>query len=196
MRLDGPPAAPAVRHDWPVSELPLGAAPTRTRRTPAGLSALVLLAVALAASSATCAYAGPTGSHASRPAEASAPPSESTGRVDSRVLAPAVLAILGLAAATRRRTRVIPIALGVVLGSFAFETAVHSVHHLSDDRGAEACAAYASSQHVTGDVAESTDIDRAPTAGRSSHPENTQEIHLLRVSRPDAGRAPPSAPPL
>jgi hypothetical protein len=44
--------------------------------------------------------------------------------------------------------------LVLVLGTFTFGTAIHSVHHLSDPQKAVECLVFSASQHVTGTLAE------------------------------------------
>jgi hypothetical protein len=45
-----------------------------------------------------------------------------------------------------------PLTVGIVLllGTFAFETGVHSVHHLADERDASKCVVASAASHVTG----------------------------------------------
>jgi hypothetical protein len=109
-------------------------------------------------------------------------------------LAPAaVLAIaLGLALTARRRALVT--ALALVLVVLAVETGVHSVHHLTDQRGAADCVVAMASANVHGTAASPPAVYApwipgpvgavvAPAAERPG----------ARPLRPDEGRAPPAA---
>jgi hypothetical protein len=122
--------------------------------------------------------------------------SPAPGRPDWPDLLLLVPAGLALAAITRPSIRTIRLTLAFIVGAFAFETAVHSVHHLGDPDGAEACTAYASSQRVTGDVAQDTPVVAPLEADWRSPAESAPDIAPPRFSRPDEGRAPPAAPQL
>jgi hypothetical protein len=135
--------------------------------------------------------------HLSEPAPGwSSPSPEHPGWRDPLLLVPAGLALAGMAAIRRPSARAIRLTLAVLVGSFALEAAVHSVHHFGDPEGAEACTAYASSQRVTGDVAHETDASTPPTPQWRSPTESAPEIAPPRFTRPDEGRAPPAAPQL
>lgn len=106
-------------------------------------------------------------------------------------LGAALVTLLALGA--RRPRPALVLALMLVLAVFAFESGVHSVHHLADRDGGQHCAVAAASQHVTG-----TEVDAVLTAA------TLPEGHLLAVSGatierarfagPDQGRAPPVVP--
>jgi hypothetical protein len=105
------------------------------------------------------------------------------------VLSVAALALVG----ARRPRRALAVALILVVAVFAFESGVHSVHHLGDrDRG-EHCAIAAASQHVAG-----TEVD--VVFGADALPVTPQLaatnalFERVRLIGPDQGRAPPVSP--
>ena len=84
-------------------------------------------------------------------------------------------------------------ALALVLGVFAFENALHSVHHGFDPAGAMGCAIAAASAHLTATTVDSvTAADHVALAAedRVLKPELTGPH--CRVRCPDQGRAPPA----
>jgi len=102
------------------------------------------------------------------------------------------LAALGLARATGRRRKATALFLALVLGFFALETAVHSVHHLSEHQNVAQCQVLSASQHVVGALAETSEIS-APTLAAEPPPSvGTESILPACFFRPDRGRAPPS----
>ena len=106
-----------------------------------------------------------------------------------------VIALLaGLAAlGDRRPRRALGLALILLLAVFAFESGVHSVHHLADPARGEHCAVATASQHVSGTevaaviVAES--LPQAPHEVAFAAP--TARAQLIG---PEQGRAPPALP--
>jgi hypothetical protein len=96
-------------------------------------------------------------------------------------------------AARRRRRVVVALALALLLGVFAFENALHSVHHGLDPAGAKGCAIAATSAHLTATTVDSvTAADHVSLAAedRVFEPELTG-LHC-RVRCPDQGRALPA----
>jgi hypothetical protein len=106
-----------------------------------------------------------------------------------------VIALLaGLAAlGARRPRRALGLALILLLAVFAFESGVHSVHHLADPARGERCAVAAASQHVSG-----TEVTAVIVA--ESLPQAPHEVALaapttrLQLIGPEQGRAPPVLP--
>ena len=105
------------------------------------------------------------------------------------VLSVAVLALIGV----RRPRPALAVALILLVAVFAFESGVHSVHHLGDrDRG-EHCALAAASQHLAGAevdvvmVVETLPLTRLLAATDAL----TERVRLIG---PDQGRAPPVSP--
>ena len=105
---------------------------------------------------------------------------------------PAVAA-LGLLAARRRPRRVLALSLCLVLGVFAFENALHSVHHGFDPKQQEECAVAAVSAQLSGVQVDGVALVSAapPVLG----PANSLRPVFApsRFLSPDQGRAPPSA---
>jgi hypothetical protein len=105
---------------------------------------------------------------------------------------PAVLA-LGAATIWRRPRRVVVVVLVLVLCVFAFENALHSVHHGLDPKQQEACTIAAAAAQLA-----AVPVDGiAPAslllfaAAQAAEPAPT--FSLIRFLSPDQGRAPPSA---
>jgi hypothetical protein len=106
-------------------------------------------------------------------------------------LIPILAMALGLALTGRRRA--LAIALVLVLGVLAFETSVHSVHHLADGQTAARCAIASTSAHVPGAAQPGTpDSMQGPTRIGAA-PVLDVDRPGGRVVRPDEGRAPPAA---
>ena len=101
----------------------------------------------------------------------------------------ASLAALG----ARRPRRALGLALILLLAVFAFESGVHSVHHLADPARGERCAVAAASQHVSG-----TEVTAVMIA--ESLPQSPHELMLtaptahVQLIGPEQGRAPPALP--
>lgn len=102
------------------------------------------------------------------------------------------LALLAVAAWRRPRAAVV-IALVLLLGVFAFENALHSVHHGFDPKQQEECAVAAvSAQLAAVEVTDAGPVAIALTlAGRAEAA--PPPLALARFQSPDQGRAPPSA---
>jgi hypothetical protein len=105
------------------------------------------------------------------------------------MLTVAVLALIG----ARRPRPALAVALILVVAVFAFESGVHSVHHLGDrDRG-EHCALAAVSQHLAGaEVDVVILVENLPLTRQLAVTDAL--IERVRLSGPDQGRAPPVAP--
>ena len=162
------------------------------------VSVSVLLALALLA------IAGPVAAHVGSPAAApailAAPDAPAAIPAPTAAPAPPALpwylpAVLVLAALTawRRPRRALVVTLALLLCVFAFENALHSVHHGFDPKQQEECTVAAASAHLAAvqvdDLALSSGvlgvIGRTDTAPPASTP--------TRFLSPDQGRAPPSA---
>ncbi len=158
----------------------------------------LLLALALLA------IAGPAAAHvvfpAAAPAILPAPDAPAAFPALTAALAPPSLAwylpaVLVLAALTAWRgpRRVLVVTLALLLFLFAFENALHSVHHGFDPKQQEECTVAAASAHLAAvqvdDLGLSSAvlgvIGRTDTAPAVSTP--------TRFLSPDQGRAPPSA---
>jgi hypothetical protein len=102
--------------------------------------------------------------------------------------------LVGIAAlGARRPRRALGLALILLLAVFAFESGVHSVHHLSDPARGEHCGVASASQHVSG-----TEVTAVMVAERL--PEAPHPLVLdapparVRFIGPEQGRAPPALP--
>jgi hypothetical protein len=104
-------------------------------------------------------------------------------------------AVLALAALTAwhcpRRALVVTLAL--LLCVFAFENALHSVHHGFDPRQQEECTVAAASAHLAAVQVDDPGLSSVvlPISGRAEAAPPTSA--LTRFLSPDQGRAPPSA---
>jgi hypothetical protein len=109
----------------------------------------------------------------------------------SSIVAWLVIAIVGLAASSRRR---IVAALAVVaLAVMAFETGVHSVHHLGDEAGAAQCSVASASTHLDGTPEEGLAL-RVPVPVAAETPPFQIAPVASAPFRFDSTRGPP--PPL
>jgi hypothetical protein len=165
---------------------------------------LVGLAIFLAAP----ASAGPNGAHAGLyvPPQGSAADLASAHGTspqphgsDSRsagvaVVVGVIVASLRLGRVRGRPGRLAALALVLLLSVISVETAVHSVHHLSDPRSAASCQVFSGAQHVPGAVTVHADLvaPRLIVTGPLPHASDTTPPD--RFARPDEGRAPPASP--
>lgn len=133
--------------------------------------------------------ATPTGSVAAPALENlawSAPPAAAA--VPWPLLAMAVaLAAFG----ARRPRRALALTLIVLAAVFAFESGVHSVHHLADRDGGQQCAVAAASQHVAGTETDAVVADAIPAESSLLAASGTP-LARARFTGPDQGRAPPA----
>jgi hypothetical protein len=106
-----------------------------------------------------------------------------------------VLGLLPVAVAPRRQDpRRLALTLALLLGVFAFETAIHSVHHLKDPRQAERCPIYSVSQHVAGLSAAPATPDLPPLSPTRDRPGiQTGQLRAPELDGPQS-RAPPALP--
>ncbi len=102
------------------------------------------------------------------------------------------LLVLAAAVVARRRPRtVLVVALTLVLAVFAFENALHSVHHGFDVKQSRDCPIAAASAHLAAvavDVVVESSIILA-VAERTAEPERSPVV--IRLLGPDQDRAPP-----
>ena len=153
---------------------------------------------------ALLATAGPTGAHVPAPAPAAttfeAPEVPATIPTLSAAPTPYALpwyvsAAVGLAGviAWRRPRRVLVVTLALFLCVFAFENALHSVHHGLDPQQQQACTVAAASAHLAAVQVDDPGLSSVvlPVVG---HAEAAPPAFAsTRFLSPDQGRAPPSA---
>ena len=106
-----------------------------------------------------------------------------------------LLLVVGLLLADRRRAWQRSVSgLALLIAVFGFESAVHSVHHLSDPQGADSCTLLSGSKHLD------TASPALPDAGGplwTATPAIPVDGNLeppLRSVRTHEGRAPPALP--
>ena len=105
---------------------------------------------------------------------------------------PAALAIVA-AAAWHSPRRVMVVALMLLLGVFAFENALHSVHHGLDGKQHEECATATASAHLAA-VQVNGIVDAALVLRTAEAPADpVPTFALIRSLSPVQGRAPPFA---
>jgi len=102
----------------------------------------------------------------------------------------ALVAAVALAAAWRPR-RAVAVALVLVVGVLAFETGLHSAHHLGQPDASSRCiVAWMSTQLSAGLTGTTLDLLPAPVA-EAPVAALAAPIVTARIVAPDAGRAPP-----
>ena len=162
------------------------------------------ISLALLLTLALLAIAGPAAAHVASPAP-SAPivqVTEPSGPIPMLTAAPAaptlswyLPAALALAAliAWRGPRRAVIVTLVLLLCVFAFEDALHSVHHGFDPQQREACAVAAASANLTAVQVDDPGLSSLvlPVVGQTvADPATSGPTRFLS---PDQGRAPPSA---
>jgi len=164
--------------------------------------------LALLLTLAILAIAGPAAAHIVSPAPPAAvlPTAEAPAIIPVLSAAPAPLALpwylfAALAAALalvagalwRRPRGALVVTLALLLCVFAFEHALHSVHHGFDPRQQEECTVAAASAHLAAVQVDDLGLSSVvlPVIGpaEAAPPAST----LARFLSPDQGRAPPSA---
>src|SRR6266508_62043 len=128
-------------------------------------------------------------------AQAAQPPGHSLhhGSAAVRICLPLLaLAGLCLAAAHRRGRHAAILSLGLLVGLFGLETAVHSVHHLSDPQAAASCALFSASQHAPGACAASPDAGAPTWTAQPAPAVNAELVRPLPAFRSRESRAPPA----
>ena len=154
-----------------------GDARRRPRRRHVSLAALLAVGLALAP---TYADASPGHSHHVSPA----------GTVALLLLA----AMIGIVAATARRwgrQAAMP-ALALLIGWFALESAIHSVHHFWDPQSAASCQLSLASQHVEGAGISPQVTGTTTWTPQSPRGIGDQRIRPRQAFRAHEGRAPPA----
>ena len=106
---------------------------------------------------------------------------------------PAVLSALTVAllAAPRARRRIVVAALVVCLTVFAFETALHAVHHLGEPDAHGACAVASATAHLTGACASIADTGSPTPVSLGAASLAPSQSPPSQPIRPREGRAPP-----
>jgi hypothetical protein len=105
---------------------------------------------------------------------------------------PAAVGLVGVIA-WRRPRRVLVVTLALLLCVFAFENALHSVHHGLDPQQQQACTVAAASAHLAAVQVDDPGLSSVvlPVVG---HAEAAPPVLAsTRFLSPDQGRAPPSA---
>ena len=105
----------------------------------------------------------------------------------------AIPAMPGMMARPVRRS--LAVALVVVLGAIAFESAIHSVHHLASEQEAARCSLASASTNVSADVGPGPAVDVALSGSSSSVAVAEAVAPGVPPRRPHAGRAPPLSLP-
>jgi MYXO-CTERM domain-containing protein len=156
----------------------------------------------LAALAATLAVAGPAAAHVGAPqaeplvvapaAAAATPGPEAVSAGGSATPGPWLLAAVGalaLAAGLRRRRAAVTVLL-VLLVLGAFETGLHSAHHLDGD--AAECAVAGAAAQVGGLTVAAVAVERPDVVLRAAAADPVA-VASSRALPPDLGRAPPAA---
>ncbi|HKW93529.1 MAG TPA: hypothetical protein VJX92_16660 [Methylomirabilota bacterium] len=173
----------------------------RGRRGSKALVALVALWLCLGAAPA---MAHPTKGHLldvhAREAQAMGHverPEPSPGASIGWPLVAGLAALLGAGAlaspARRPRGRVIAVGLVLVLGVFALESGVHSVHHLADPEAQGTCPVLSGSHHLSWGEVEAVADSGVPLLCESGAPPiRLAAAPRWSIHRPHQGRAPPA----
>jgi hypothetical protein len=159
------------------------------------LTALGLIALLLAIA--------PVPAHAGRPrlhdlhAHPVAAGGLSPAALPAGLLLLAGLALLGALAWWRRasprsRGGAVAVALSLVLTVFALETAVHSVHHLTDPKSGADCSVLSGSQGLAWGGAAPVGADGPRLDCTTAPPVRSEHHPWWHVYRPSPGRAPPA----
>ena len=109
-------------------------------------------------------------------------------------LAVAALALFRLTRAARRGRDAAIVSLTLVVALFGLESAIHSVHHLSDPMAAASCATFSASQHVPGAGAEPSHVGAPTWITRPAPALGAESTRPLSAFRSHEGRAPPALP--
>ena len=103
-----------------------------------------------------------------------------------------VLIAVVISQGMRQWRRVAMFGLVIVLGTFTFGTAIHSVHHLSEPQKAVECQVFLASQHVTGTLAEQCEL-YVPILAITGAPRDMDDApSFTPYFQPARPRAPPS----
>ena len=104
------------------------------------------------------------------------------------------LASLGFGATGRRGRQAAVLSLGLLVGLFGLESAIHSVHHLSDPQAAATCVLFSASQHAPGTCAATPDAGAPTWTAQPSATFDAEPIRPLQAFRAHESRAPPVLP--
>jgi hypothetical protein len=102
-----------------------------------------------------------------------------------------IAAVAVAAVALARRRRAVALACVALLALIAFETGLHSVHHIGDQPGSSCVIASASAQ--TGALTVDRTALERPTEVTTPVVVSVQAPTTARSAAPDLGRAPPAA---
>jgi hypothetical protein len=107
----------------------------------------------------------------------------------------AALLLLGAVAigAISRQPRLVAITLVAIVALLAFETGVHSTHHLGKPDDAAHCAVAGMAAQLSADVVDVT-VETPALAPQTIAPALASPVLAERAIAPDAGRAPPALP--
>jgi hypothetical protein len=101
------------------------------------------------------------------------------------------LGTLALGLALGRSRRAVALVLVLLIGLLAFETALHSVHHLPNSADADACAFAAAAAHLAAaDTGDRAPVLLSPALAGGLHAPPAPA--LARAHGPSRGRAPPA----
>jgi hypothetical protein len=103
-----------------------------------------------------------------------------------------LLAALALLTLAHRPRQGFALTLVLVLACFAFESGVHSVHHLGEPRPLTQCSVAVASHQVSGTGVDLLAIDRTPADAGLLLATGLSTAQPSRLPSPHEGRAPPS----
>jgi hypothetical protein len=105
-----------------------------------------------------------------------------------------LFAVAAMIIVARRPRRALALAIVLMLGLFAFESGVHSVHHINDPRSGAACLVAVATLHVAGTPVDGTTSEPLILPSSQERLVLQQQLHFetspLGVHQ---GRAPPLA---
>ena len=104
------------------------------------------------------------------------------------------LAVGGLWGMRRRCRKAAVLALVLMVGVLSLETAIHSVHHLSEPDTAAVCAVLSASHHLAEASVDVPDVGALTWTAYVSPVIHADSIPPLPLFRPHEGRAPPITP--
>ena len=90
--------------------------------------------------------------------------------------------------------RSVIVSLALLVAFFGVESAVHSVHHLSDPEGAASCALFLMSEDLQGACAATPDAGTAPDTPAGVATVDRAVLQPAHVFNAHEGRAPPLQP--
>ena len=103
----------------------------------------------------------------------------------------AMLMAVAVGHGLRQWRRVIIAGLVLILGTFAFGTAVHAVHHLTEPQKAAECPVFSASQHITGTLAEPSALHVPVVASGGTSSGACEAPTFTPCFQPAQPRAPP-----